>query len=59
MDAAHVACKGGTKFVIVPTPPRCLDMIVAVGMGDISQVVLTHRPRIGSVLQMLFAHKVW
>jgi hypothetical protein len=57
MGAAHVACKGGTGFVIVPTLLRCLGMIVAVGMGDIFQVVLMQLPRIGSALQMLSAHR--
>jgi hypothetical protein len=59
MGVAHVACKGGTGFVIVPTPLRCLDMIAAVGMGAIFPVVLMHLTRIGSALRMLFAHKAW
>jgi hypothetical protein len=54
MGAALAVCKGDTEFV---TLLQCLVMIVAVGMGVISQDVLMHLPRIGSALRMQVAHK--
>jgi hypothetical protein len=57
MGAAHVACKGDTGFVIVPTLLQFLGMIVVVGMGDIFQVVPMQRPRIGNAPRMLSAHR--